>query len=1150
MEVSGSIASAVCSVGRGCSFTSALAYTPLILSTAPIVGNEGSALTITGHGFSLLPLENYVSVGGRPCDVTSSTQVEDALNGAMPCEAFSCTGRRPIIKIICLLPSHHSFHPHLVHVFVPGGGGGTPTSPSHAIGYTVQLRSFEPAAGSFGGGTTLTLRGDGLSARLGDIEVRVGSVGCMVIAANYTAATCITGMATGSSSSSSAEALRISVYVRGVAAQCMSGSCLYSYDALQTPVLQSVTVLTKSVSSWQVQVGGSRFAHPASANSISVGGIPCGDVSGSSTQLTCSMIPPRGGPQPITLTTALGSAVGDPKLPSIEGSTLLVSGLSLSNVSLCGGASLTIAGSGFRASGSAVDVCGAACAISSVGAQGMTCTLPSLLSHASGTHETILANASESTLRISPLPPAPTGEATGRYARDDLLTLYRGVVITLGFAGLGEAALPRGSRLGAVTLRVTPHSGDGGALVMQTRATLTCGGDDGSNGFSEDLASSSSNSSNATVEWDVMPYSLGFENDESPDLSALLRPDIEGASSTLDGCSIVVTLTPVSGVGVRSFYAAAATLMMPELRISYTPPSTASQMTWAAPERACAVNVSVATDPSGCDALEDAAFGRPIVGTVACPSFLLEAAAASTETPCSLIVNGVDLMRGCELGRLEASYRGVCAALINPPNTPRASCFDTTLEGDGAEKLGSWISAVPIGANVVLASCSRLAWAHSRTSLATALASLGATNPPTRIDDAYVLVGIKSTSGQSASHHTPALSEFRVPCCVNPSPVCHTCDQSLASASAYASCGAAASHASSTLPATSYLGNWASPSYIQQIARVSTGVNAASASVAASFAPDEVIVQLQSEDEDALDATCRMTQLKGDDDATLGAHLATDGDATSYWLAVGSPDAVLTVELGNERLIKAVEINWRHAAHSVLILFSSSADDSGDAGSGAGPSAYSWRVGASQHLASEPPTKLSLVEATGVNDAFGVRAQRIRLFITDPEEVTQAGLPMFAINELRVQSCALPRISAIAPGVVNYKLTSTPVVRSVTPRRGSSAGGTHVVLEVTGLLAELTGEITVRFAGVSCQVTSADTANGLIKCITGAHGRTSLANPGAGFAELTVKGVGTAAADDAAVYAYEDLWSQATTCKQPRQMPLALLSPLAPLLTC
>ena len=47
-------------------------------------------------------------------------------------------------------------------------------------------------------------------------------------------------------------------------------------------------------------------------------------------------------------------------------------------------------------------------------------------------------------------------------------------------------------------------------------------------------------------------------------------------------------------------------------------------------------------------------------------------------------------------------------------------------DGDGAAQLAAWIDAVPVGATVLPASCSRLAWAHSRTQLPAPLGSYAA----------------------------------------------------------------------------------------------------------------------------------------------------------------------------------------------------------------------------------------------------------------------------------------------------------------------------------------------------------------------------------------------------------------------------------------
>ena len=72
---------------------------------------------------------------------------------------------------------------------------------------------------------------------------------------------------------------------------------------------------------------------------------------------------------------------------------------------------------------------------------------------------------------------------------------------------------------------------------------------------------------------------------------------------------------------------------------------------------------------------------------------------------------------------------------------------------------------------MLLASCSRMSWAHAIANVSHKLASLGAADPPSALDDAYALVGVKG-----GKKGVP-LAEARTPCCVNPDPVCGSCDQ-------------------------------------------------------------------------------------------------------------------------------------------------------------------------------------------------------------------------------------------------------------------------------------------------------------------------------------------------------------------------------------
>ena len=264
-----------------------------------------------------------------------------------------------------------------------------------------------------------------------------------------------------------------------------------------------------------------------------------------------------------------------------------------------------------------------------------------------------------------------------------------------------------------------------------------------------------------------------------------------------------------------------------------------------------------------------------------------------------------------------------------------------------------------------------------------------------------------------------------------------------------------------------------------------------------------VITALQADDVDSYDVPCH-TALADDSGGRYGARLATDGESATYWLSVGRPDAVLTIDLSHTRLVKAITFNWRYPARSVLALLSPTPS---------GP----WQLGGS-YEGSSPPSQLIL-------SYDGVVARRVRVYMAGASNSTW---PMFGINELTVESCSAPELTEIAARTLEYSKAATPLVRSVSPRRGSTAGGTALTITVDGLPGGAsTSDVGVTIAGVACTVTGVSAVE--VRCTTGSYGRTTRLSPGEGLVQLTIDGVGTAAADAAALYEYVDLWSRRTT---------------------
>ena len=119
---------------------------------------------------------------------------------------------------------------------------------------------------------------------------------------------------------------------------------------------------------------------------------------------------------------------------------------------------------------------------------------------------------------------------------------------------------------------------------------------------------------------------------------------------------------------------------------------------------------------------------------------------------------------------------------------------------------------------------------------------------------------------------------------------------------------------------------------------------------------------------------------------------------------------------------------------------------------------------------------------------------------------------------------------ASAPALLTYARAFTPILRSVTPKQGSTAGGTTLTLKVEGLSPSVSAsQLSVVAVGVPCSVVRVDALAGEVECITGSYGKTSSYAPGVGRVDITIEDVGTAASTEDAYYEYVDLWCRRTT---------------------
>ena len=870
--LSGTNGTATCAPGAQCFFSYSLSHTPLLVSTSPSHGKEGDTLSFTGHGLSLVPSENLVSVGGRPCPVVSAQLSSTYTNP--PCPVISCTGFfEQLVELTCTLPYQDSVFPHEITVSI-AGKGSAPALDGAKITYKPIARSISPTSGSVAGGTRLTVSGDGFSPRKADVDVTIGNGGrCRITSVSASQIVCVTAAAADVSTSSTS---KVKVKVRGVVADDLFD---YTFDTSKTAVLTGAAWLTQGTNAWTLQVDGNGLS---GNSSVFVGPTPCTITSISDTQIECTTDPPFQGSQAVTLTNDIGAAMGgvgdtNKRWPRVDGTTLSVSSISHTEVSLAGGLALTIGGAGFSYTDTEVNVCNSSCSVSAISAAAVTCTVPSTLIHGDALEKlNLTANITgekEYIIYDVPSPPPPSADLVtlgaayhsintrGRDVASTLL-IKEDRVVGLQFFGLNDTNLPRGATLSKLSLWVHPQSGGDGSVHCEVRASLFCG--EGDEPLS-DTSLMAFNDTNATwtnksfIEWDIQPYevtsSVRLQYDESPDLKSLIVDKLAQRTS-LVGCSIALVLyarevisasgdehiQATKSSGWRAFHNSLDPAQAPELRIRYYPPTPAQQVAWT-PDLHCPVVASVpgtqsAESEGTCAEPKDHIVFKPVEDTNGCAHLQLVATAATldylidpnpdnnigaaalpsppppkpppppaictsgvlseewealegckekvmsppappqdtkmssllpTDAPppdwvlinkainCKLEVNGVDLMEGCGLNKVVVGRDAMCAAVLDPPNAPRAACFDTKVVGEGIEQFTSWVDELREGVTVMVTSCSRLSFPSARPRLADALKTIGALDPPVNIDDAYTLVGVKGASAP--------IAENRLPCC-------------------------------------------------------------------------------------------------------------------------------------------------------------------------------------------------------------------------------------------------------------------------------------------------------------------------------------------------------------------------------------------------
>ena len=126
---------------------------------------------------------------------------------------------------------------------------------------------------------------------------------------------------------------------------------------------------------------------------------------------------------------------------------------------------------------------------------------------------------------------------------------------------------------------------------------------------------------------------------------------------------------------------------------------------------------------------------------------------------------------------------------------------------------------------------------------------------------------------------------------------------------------------------TRFVGDFGSAAHVAALSAIAQSVFTAAPAASAISDGVQALAALQTEDDDALDASCPASALSAGN--RFGSQLATDGAGAagnaSYWLSVGRTDALLDIALASTALVHKLRLGWEYPARDVLVLFSADA---------------------------------------------------------------------------------------------------------------------------------------------------------------------------------------------------------------------------------
>ena len=301
-----------------CSFEYDSSLNPTLTGVSEDTSSRPTILTITGTGFSLEVSENIVSLGNLKCAIQSSTATE----------------------IVCALEAGPA-GVYDITVIVANAGLATGVSLTYEV--SMEIYSNTPAAGSAGGGTTITVTGSGFPSSMEEWtsgSVMVDGSECRVFETNFESFKCVTSAQTVGGRKKRA-ASQISVVINSSSAS--GGS--FEYSSSLTPVVSSLSTYTSSpLGGEELTIAGTAFG--VAWGQVLIGDSECTIKTWFPSSITCTIPSNSHGTYPVHVSVT-GNGFADVSAVAGISYTFIVKGMSPRKGSLMGGTQLSLEGEGF-----------------------------------------------------------------------------------------------------------------------------------------------------------------------------------------------------------------------------------------------------------------------------------------------------------------------------------------------------------------------------------------------------------------------------------------------------------------------------------------------------------------------------------------------------------------------------------------------------------------------------------------------------------------------------------------------------------------------------------------------------------------------------------------------------------------------------------